>query len=976
MFGSTGFRFVSSTKVHVKPLESSETANIEEKSPIGPDPGSPRAYAKKRTPLTRSMTADDLHASASSDFSGFAKQPASHSSNTSVLITRLFSIDSSDSSSSGDNENEVAHEDQSSIGAAFGHSSTRRSIGLAGNEKAKQRKIPMYAVSIVLQLPPIRQLLHTPSSQHKPPPIGSNSLDHNVQSPSSAERITDWNFARGGAWEDLSLSIDRHVEHVLMHWNCVIRTLSSMETIAREHIQELLEEYSVKPQLPVVVSKAHDIRVDAKFKRPKQSSQQTVQLPTGVLQECNAIQTEADICGKRVALGLRIRRVVAGQGRWGVWREEARWVGRWAGGREQNFFFFNLLTAFLGSHTVWLDSLGPSWYRRRHKKKTQNSSSQAAPIQHRTVIVSTDKMAARRLVFLLSGFLPSTQDLRVVEGRHPTLSFQPNAGYSSSPPSVVPVLRKKSLRRTINARPKGVSDSSARKTHERSVSFSTQDYVREEAPSNGDRSMQERTRRTSDAKSIQSASLPALSGVARNRKSSTTTTSTLMPDSALPVPHFSNGWTDSTIGTSAEPRPGSSGSLASLTLTHALRRSGSNEQSNQSTESAGRWGSMISGFWSNRRDSSTDDSDFLTSSQEGLGISGLPDDSKTPRSLGKLAEMVEEVSGDLASRTPTSRSMQKPLPPMLNTIVQSPVETDRAKFSNHPTSAQNIPQRPKPEHFPVELSIDENDGVVDVDLPMPNSCSSSYGSSTAASSFNEHSSLYGRPWAADHKSVGHDEISDIAGWIKNFHPDFALQAVRPYLALKEDVKRTMRAEPTRNPPAEGPSADNKWTDVCTTLIADTTNFSVTRLILRRKERTLPDRSAGGEEQSPDPSFPLIPDIEEEIFEEPIMDMDATLIDAVERILAQSGPSSRTHSRAPSPTPSLHRNQNNNIHPQRVPGSPALEVPRGECKKMVLGALEQVVRSVTEEVVKGEGGEAEGESTLREGVRRWLGGVVV
>lgn len=58
----------------------------------------------------------------------------------------------------------------------------------------------------------------------------------------------------------------------------------------------------------------------------------------------------------------------------------------------------------------------------------------------------------------------------------------------------------------------------------------------------------------------------------------------------------------------------------------------------------------------------------------------------------------------------------------------------------------------------------------------------------------------------------------------------------------------------------------------------------------------------------------------------------------------------------------------------------MEIPRNECKKMVLSALEEIVREVAESRRDGGGGDGQvyggmdgerTESFLREGVRSWL-----
>ena len=165
------------------------------------------------------------------------------------------------------------------------------------------------------------------------------------------------------------------------------------------------------------------------------------------------IQTAAELTGNRVVSGMRIPRVMTGQGKWGVWREEARWLGRWAGRREQNFFFFNLLTAFLGNHTEWLNVLGPKWYRKRHREQQKATAGEILTIPNRTVIVSPDKMAARRLIFLLAAFLPPNASA-MGESTYPRPGTSASLrAYSQSPPTNMPPSRQPSLRRQIKRGP-------------------------------------------------------------------------------------------------------------------------------------------------------------------------------------------------------------------------------------------------------------------------------------------------------------------------------------------------------------------------------------------------------------------------------------------------------------------------------------------------------------------------------------------
>jgi hypothetical protein len=81
------------------------------------------------------------------------------------------------------------------------------------------------------------------------------------------------------------------------------------------------------------------------------------------------------------------------------------------------------------------------------------------------------------------------------------------------------------------------------------------------------------------------------------------------------------------------------------------------------------------------------------------------------------------------------------------------------------------------------------------------------------------------------------------------HPDFTLQAVKPYPDVMKDVYAAMSAEP--NPPLSAPTSlgtdpaqpVDKWLDVCTALVADTSTWSITRVSLRRLVRFVRQASA-------------------------------------------------------------------------------------------------------------------------------------
>lgn len=186
-----------------------------------------------------------------------------------------------------------------------------------------------------------------------------------------------------------------------------------------------------------------------------------------------------------------------------------------------------------------------------------------------------------------------------------------------------------------------------------------------------------------------------------------------------------------------------------------------------------------------------------------------------------------------------------------------------------------------------------------------------------------------------------DPNMDVAGYLRRFHQDFTLQGVRPYQELKEEIKRSMRDEPTSN--ALPKSVEN--IDTCTTIVADTRDFSISRLSIRRKDTG-----------------------ESHFSEEYLKGLDPTLAEAVETVINQDAKNVPSRSRTTSPSR------------RRRTHSP-LNTPHSESKQVILGALEEVVRSVTAEAKcqsKGMNINSDGNvksapvgNLLREGVRRWL-----
>ncbi|KAI9848090.1 MAG: hypothetical protein M1837_001192 [Sclerophora amabilis] len=1022
MFGTAPLSYKGdSTKLHVFPdQEKPEMRSSNPSSYTSEGQGSfGRAEGRRRSQLAQSHTPGDLSSWPAAGMPNLGTEQKDDGRKM-VVITRTFSINAPGSTDSVAEQDDRTSATQSGLMGISSSFPFPRFEDGAVRKRPKQCRIPMYAIALVLQIPSTtnpgaRHALGFPSGSGQ-----ASSFDSDYQS--------GWTFLDSNQGLSSSPSsptyasdIDDRLDVVTQHWDIITRTLSSVQRTVRASLSMSLQVALVDiTQAVSRVSPHPQARSPAQAPRSLISSEcdlkeakHTLSLLPAALANDRSVQIAVACEGARLVEGLRTPRVVTGQDRWAVWREEARWVGQWGAGKEQKFLFFNLLTAFLGNHTGWLRALGPKWHRKRHYQQQKANSGDDYAITNRTVIVANDKMAARRLIFLLSAFLPAVSDsfdgLKSSSTRRFSRSKSTTA-FSFGPPSNQ-TSRRNSLRRSINRKPGVGAKGPNRKEHQRAVSFSKEQPSDEARASLVADQRSHISRCSSDVRSIQAASLPIPHSEGGTRKSSAATTATITP--ATTVPHFSS---ISQGQPSDKVRADSNESLASMNLMQTLKRNDSTDQSIQNSDSQppSRWGSLVSGFWSNRGDSSTDNSvttappDDVSDFIDGRGSQR----SKGYQTVGKLTQMVQEAKSSQtyesalqhsgAELSPVSSSLKHLEPP-----IKIP-EYDQG------LSGQDIPRRPRTNQAQFKLSVDENDGVIDVEVPLPTFLSSSIGSPGGSASVAGFKSTESFDSLTSNDSLTSgfnfppsesDVPINVAGWLKTYHPDFVLQAVRPYSQLEEDIKDSMRAEPTPSVTAATPSLDGeaseKWVDVCTTLIADTQTFSVKRLRLRRR---VDNNRVIRQPQSADATAarPATSKDHERFIEEPIFDMDDTLIDAVERVIAQSGPSSKAQSTASSRSSSRVRGRDNSNNMGLTAG-PMLEVPRAECQKMVLGALEQVVKSVTVErrsntnphtnevmddvaddgkssattstaaaaTAAGPGGSHASESTLREGVRKWL-----
>ncbi len=1018
MFGNLAMNYRgNSNKIHIVPLDTKPSdypvlsSSIQDTaSSLGRAEGMRRRsnLAKSFTPANLPM---DLPRNESSD--SVPKEPKRRT----IFITRMFSVTIPE-----DDRENLTPTPQNSLpkSNAFPFPQPSNKTGISNKQCFTPiRKSPMYAITIILHLPISHNSIAVrPSSRGTNARIpahfsssapGQDSLGSSLDS----DRRSGWAFVDSNLGVEsllsssLSSDVDDRVDVVGQHWDVIMRALSSLQHVVQERI---LANFKSPETTALPTHHQHRSQPSRSSLRdvPSHAARKPLRLQPNALMMDKEIQQAAEYTGNRVVSGMRIPRVMTGQGKWGVWREEARWLGRWAGRREQNFFFFNLLTAFLGNHTEWLNILGPKWHRKRHREQQKATAGDTLTIPNRTIIVSPDKMAARRLIFLLAAFLPPNTPTTGENApfMRPSTSASLRA-YSQSPPTNMPPSRKHSLRRQINRRPKGQQSMTnirspllgfqSMNSPPNDMTFERPDVGTIDTP--GTAKMASHSRRSS-AHSIRTALvIPSNSDGPAFAKNTTATTSTAPTEDTVPIAHFTLPRTKST-GPIPDQRPESSDSLASANLINTLHRSGTGHTSIASGESSNtsRWSGFMN-FWGGRRSSSTDQSDYLQTTDDGIGYRGQ----ERPRS--QLEQMVQELSMDRVFENDNYDS--SPPPDTQNTTEESSSAYTIGGSSGVPASAARpIPERPKAFDAPLKLSVNEKDGVIDVAIPLPDFGSplqspllGGYGSTSSqhGSSFGE-SSILSMPYCEPEQPV------NAAGWLGQFHPDFAVQAIKPYRQLEQDVKRAMSAEPTPFNPAFTPSVESgpleRWIDVCSALIADAGTFTIKRLSLRRLVKLIPtptyqpsamtpsiagmppSRSQYGNPYIVGTAAPMMSEVHlaEDFVEEQIMDFDATLIDGVDRILAQSGEVTRVNSAQSSRSSSRRGRRDTRADSDAVP---PVSIAQTDCKSVMFDVLESIVKDVTaERNAKDESKDSEGkskasqprtasDSSLKEGIRRWL-----
>lgn len=856
----------------------------------------------------------------------------------------------------------------------------------------KQKRTPMYAVALIISLPQTSTSSHTaPASAARSAFRGSSSYGEQQDSfPSSYSSARRSGWAVGGTGlggfdsfdSGFTLDSEERIDAITRHWDVIMRTLTSLQSIVATELFSLLKQADIASPDPLpnlAATRISRASSNASQKPPKTNTK-FVSLIPNCLADDSQIKSEVDNARARIVSGLRATRVVTGQNRWGIWREEARWVERWGGGRDQGFFFFNLLTGFLSVHTDWLQALSPSKYRRRYSVIQKSKGEDDLSLPARTIIIGQDRVAARRLIFLLAAFLPGNQQLPTRTQRPSTSASFGN--FSQSPPSfVVPITKEESLRRKINRR-----GGSRHNSHSRNASMYATTSSRNSVPPHlAHLSMDARhERRSSDATSIKTSNVPLLASDLETRKVSA---ATMIPETS--IPHFTVQKAETQIG-----RPASNSSLATDDLKRSLQRGDSMGSSD--TQPSSRWGSVISGFWPGRRRdteiTTPPNRDSFSSRNNASNLSPRKPTSVRRDSLGKMVEEVRSPGSKPQGRKENIyKAKEGPHTPRIS--------EDGQQDSGEPSRAP-IPMERKPDpngafESPVKTTINE-DGIIDVDVPFPDFITSF---ETAVSSPSSSGYLFtpglGGLDLFEQTSPG-DVPMNVAGWLQRYHPDFILQAIPPQPDLLEQVKASLRAEPTPLTTAAVDSGGERWVDVSSALIADSTTFSIRRIRYRRLVRpsTAATPLVSTSVSSSVLLTPLISPYEvhlqDEFIEDEIVTLDDTLIEAVEKVTALGSESSQNSSRSPSKRReslaavealvlTTAESEDGQSADTQTPAYQ--EVPRGECKTVVLSALEHIAKEVvhardnenerSQAAARGARRGRDKESVLREAVRTWV-----
>jgi hypothetical protein len=927
MFGTTSTTKVdSSTKMHVLSPGKEVTS-----TDVAPHNAASRPSVARA--LTSAQTIAARGSRASSD---------ENSAEDVVLITRLFTVTLPDSK-----ETMPARPKSGDEGFPVASPSSEDGSALK-RTKLIEKRTPMYAVGLLVSLPreESRPNFSRPSSRMS---LNSNSFPNSLGSDFASswtllEAITE-SLASSGS----SRSFDQRIESLTANWDVILKTLSEVEAMAKIEIRSQLQMVNRQVMSSMVKT--------PKGPFEQRTNQRNIYITQALaLARYPALDRSCKHLTRRLSMALRIPKAMTGLGlAEGHWIDEARYLLHIGGSKSQSQFLTVSLTAFLGCHTDWLE--GSNSYA----VKAADKDAPGPWLTTRTVVVADQRSVARRLVFLMASFLPT------VSGASP---FEQPATQNKSP-LPTPGLPSSSPLKHVRY-PDGNRSGVAQHSHRHHVSFSAVDGTQmstsvSSVESHGTAgSLRPRPglhRKDSDAVSVRTNTRFPLANTNAHIRKTSAADSAITPHPATSMPYFPKQ--DSYFPENAVAD--GTDSVASDTLAQILRRDSSSTTGPRS--SSGSWGFL--GLWS-RRQTPSDGPDAPRPLVVGADSSNQPSESAPRRERSKLESMVGEAAS--VAIPPRGR-----FPPTAN-----------AGDDENLVHSQDRP----PVLGTPRLRVDEEDGVVDVDIAMPGFLSWDNDDGTMSPpSAPRHvvierghdgpgsvRSSFSHP-AAHHPNIPIVE-AHVAGFLKQYHEDFVLQAVRSYKELVAEIKDSMLRQSLTLDTANRLASMNPgvpvdtWIPVGSSLVVDVCKFTVEKLTLYCKPV----------QERPDASFPLSPSpppLSEKThrFEiVPVTDADPILAEALEGMLDLSRQAQ--HSRVSSntlgtPPGSLSRDLN--IRPRFL---------RSNCRQVMAGALEQVVKSVSEDLDMHENGLSIGRTwtaqdarkgaaahqagnLLREGIRKWL-----
>lgn len=852
---------------------------------------------------------------------------------------------------------------------------------------ARMPNPPMFSVTLLLDLPIIETEVGYP--------LHRNSGTVSLASSAGKEfnMMDSSTFGLDTSTCSVGTDVDSAVEMVTSkHWDIVIRTLSSLQKIAVNCILSPLRQLPARGRAPRLL--LYSLAGNEELKKATHAA------------------------GLRLIRGFNIPRVETGQRGWGNWRDEARVLGQWADGRDKNFLF-SLMNAFLGTHTEWLNVMAPLEYRTlivENQRLGPHVKPEDLSVSCRTVVVSAAATTSRRMVYLLSIFLPANKESH----RGSSTPYRPGtaqsyASFSQSPPTPHNApSRNESLRRSTMKRQGHPGDSrnvEGTKTPHiisptevpecrpgMTIRFEDQTPPSRrgsDTPARPPKSPTATGTTTSDASTIchenrqlfsrsDSGSRPSSADKARSPMLDVPKkglpTNSAVPAQFAPMAYISG-------------RPPSRDSIASENLMSTLQRTSSSD-----TQSSSRWASLKS-FWNGSSSRPESECFDPLDNDEGVSITGAQ---HSDYLRSKLQQMVLEGEAQHA------KSTNRQAPSVSASETTSPAAPVTPEITE-PHTAGTDRSSSQPVDIPKQLQARYNveDGVVDVIVPFPSPPALSSPPFAGYYSAKTPHGKVGRARTLGYDPRESDRPLNVAGVLNSIHPDFALQAVAPYKNMVKDIKAAMSAEPIPVSAARrtffGIEAKEAWVEVCTTLIIDTRNLTVTRLRLRRKVRfVLPTAPM----PAPTPSLRVTPGpprshpvvgmsskygnpykdleltpvptpitVEEEFIEEKVDERDAYLTLALERVLAQGDRSpkvqSATNSRASSRRGSSVGVESN--------ASDSAEVPHSQCRVKILSSLHQITARIQREQAEDRkyGSDRLPElrdaytSTLRVGIEKWF-----